>query len=1087
MNERKKNGDSGWKIDEALSVLQATIDPYIWEQGQDLYRRSAVTDFAIAPDGNVRIIVLDPRDARKFFVTVDRGRDGRVVAKCACPYRLNGRCRHQVVALEYLRAVSSSTAESSSEESETPTGSTASEDSESVSTPILYRLFANHDSPVPTCPDGSLLRLVLFALGGHNTGHSVGLQLYTGKGWSELRTSDLRRWVDRGSLGPHPRDALLCSMLGEDGQVRSQLDSETFTSLLSAFAETEAFVDRSGNILSVSRVPWSLSVELVRGDPEGIATRLECVGPNGESVDFQEVALVDAVGPWIQLDSGVFHPLIAGASGPLLAELQEADLSVASGDDLDRFLIDGVPQLQRLARERFTSAPGLIQEVEGVGGARLSLAGEPSQLEGQLELRYGEEWVVAPESPAAWTVTRDGQIQRYPAAGQSLARCRSELEGMGLEYEDGRWRGSGTDALERVLAHLGGFVNVLLPEELQAYDLVQHSPQLRLAVAVGSEPVTGASGAGSPGTFTVQFELTAAGRSLSVDSSALLESFEQRGRSGGVLRLADDTILGLDHPAVRELAELLLIARAESQEEDSQQLTLPATTVGRFLETDADIDVQFDSGVTSFATQLRGGSPTAEQILTPAIDERLRSYQRDAVAWFGELGRWGLAGILADEMGLGKTVMTLAHFFGRETRSQNDSVLVVCPTSLVFNWLDECGRFFPDIEATSLQGRPQKQREELIASDSDILLTSYALLRRDREALESREFRGVVLDEAQYIKNPRSQTAQAAFALRTPERWALTGTPVENHLGELWSVFRFLLPGFLGTAEEFRRAYQDPVDRGDTDVVDDLRHRIRPFILRRTKQQVLSDLPPCIEQVERVPLTDTQRELYEAELLMARAAVDQSDESTARFRVLAALMRLRQICCHPQLVASEDVLAERTADDGDRVGSKFELLFERLEECIEEGHRVLLFSQFTSMLDLIEGELDQRSIVRCRLDGSTRDREAQVRSFERDTDIPIFLISLKAGGYGLNLTGADTVILYDPWWNPATEEQAVARAHRIGQALPVHVHRLLTIDTVEERIHELQAAKRGLAGKLLDGDEESLAGLDLNELRELLS
>ena len=198
-------------------------------------------------------------------------------------------------------------------------------------------------------------------------------------------------------------------------------------------------------------------------------------------------------------------------------------------------------------------------------------------------------------------------------------------------------------------------------------------------------------------------------------------------------------------------------------------------------------------------------------------------------------------------------------------------------------------------------------------------------------------------------------------------------------------------------------------------------------------------------------------------------------------------MRLRQVCCHPQLVASPEVLAGRTVDDGEHVGSKFELLFERLEECIEEGHRVLLFSQFTSMLDLIEAELDKRSIVRCRLDGSTRDREAQVRRFERDRDVPIFLISLKAGGYGLNLTGADTVILYDPWWNPATEEQAVARAHRIGQALPVHVHRLLTIDTVEERIHELQAAKRSLAGKLLDGDEESLAGLDVNELRELLA
>lgn len=1121
--ERQRGGEEvPWRVDEALRVLQASMDPYIWEQGQDLSQRGAVKDFGVSQDGQVQVIVLDPRDARNFFVIVRREYDGRVVSKCPCPYRLNGYCRHQVVALEYLKSVvaGETTTESAAEE---PTqeakreGATVREHHETrdgvEQEPVIFRLFGGASS-VPMCSDGSLLRMVLLSLGSLEQPHRVGLQLFTGKGWSEVRTPDLERWIGRGDLGPHPRDAALSATIVVDGTIRGELNSESFSYLLSALAGSDALVDRSGRVLPVRLAPWSLRAELVHAEPDGISVRLSCVTDTGESCPLDDVAIVPSVGAWVQSENGVFHPLGVAVPGRLLCELQEADLTRIHEDELDRFLVEGVPQLERLSGEFFFVEPGLIQEVEGVDGARLRLsAGSQNRLTGKVEFSYGGEWVAAPETPAPWTVKRDGQIHRYPAAGQSLARAKKELEASGFAFEDGVWVIEGEDALERTLASSATFVDVELPEDLQQFDLVRRAPQLKIFVSSGEDEEGDADACGS---FLVNFRLFDGDRPVPVPLEGLTQRFEgkkfaARGRRS-VLRLDDGTVLGLDHPAVRELAEVLFNTQNAGDTEESGEgatVRVAATSIGTFLDTPDDVDVELAPEIESLVLRVRGKEQMeGSSALIDRIRDTLRAYQHTAVDWFGDLARWRLAGILADEMGLGKTVMTLAHFFGREVTTPRGSeeglpLLVVCPTSLMFNWADECRRFFPEVKAVSLQGLPQKDREKRLAEPVDVVVTSYALMRRDREALESREFRGVVLDEAQHIKNADSQTAKAAFALRARERWGLTGTPIENHLGELWSIFRFLLPGFLGQRDEFRARYKEPAERGDVDAIDELRRRVSPFILRRTKDQVLSDLPPCIEQVERVPMTDEQRALYEAQLLTARVAAEGSDQRQARFKVLAALTRLRQICCHPRLVADKkgggkEVLEAMGFHPESSEGSpkntparlptsgKFELLHELLEECCEEGHRVLLFSQFTSMLDLIEERLDADSVPRCRLDGSTRDREGEVRRFERDTEIPIFLISLKAGGHGLNLTGADTVILYDPWWNPAAEEQAVARSHRMGQSLPVHVHKLITVDTVEEKIQELQASKRNLAGKLLAADDDPLGSLDLDAIRSLL-
>ncbi|MGQ9589343.1 MAG: DEAD/DEAH box helicase [Planctomycetota bacterium] len=1088
-----RSSDPGWKIPEALERLRAAADPYIWDQGEELFRRGAVEDFEVLAGGALQVIVLDPRDARRFFVKVERDRDGLARARCECPYRLGGSCRHQVAALEYLRSVAEGGGEGGGEgEGTARAGETAEPPAPEGS--ILYDLVPK-SIRVRTAPDGSLLRAVLRSLGSLRAPHRLGLQVYTGTGWTELRTPDVERWIDRGPAGPHPRDAALARLLAAEGSLRSDADSETLAAVLFAVAGTSALVDRTGEPLSVSLEPLRLASRLERAAGEGLAVRFFLRSPGGGEVPFEEVALVPSATPWVQLEGGTFRPLEAGAPGPALARLQEETWSEVSGDALDRLLAEGLQALEAICLGAVEEAPGLVEEVEGVSGARLRLEGTAERLEGSLEFAYGSDWVDASKATKPSSRIAGETVRRYPPAGQSLVRARRELEALGFRLDGERWRIEGTSVLSRILApRPKAFVRIELPRSLEAANLVERAPALDVVVCAGPEggaPAGEAPPTAWPRTGIAWLEVSPVLRDgeriLPVDLGALRLAVERDPE--GVLELEDGTALGLAHPAVRTLAELAKSGSPaggpgrEASGVPALRMDVPA--IARFLGGLPGASVQFEGSARSLAEDLSGAA-SEEVDLDPAADAVLRPYQRDALRWFGALARWGLAGILADEMGLGKTLMTLAHLLGRRERRGAGTVLVVCPSSLVFNWLDEARRFFPALRAAGLHGEPPALRERLILEDLDLLVTSYALLRRDREALEAREFRAVVLDEAHHVKNPESQTAQAAFALRARERWALTGTPVENHLGELWSIFRFLLPGYLGDGAEFAKTCAEPIARGEEEALRALRSRIRPFLLRRTKAQVLGDLPPLIEQVERVPMTEAQSALYASYLERARRELEGADPAGARFQILAALTRLRQICCHPKLVLEREG-PEVAAEDGEAFeGGKFALLRELLETAVEGGHRVLLYSQFTSLLDLAEGLLEDLGLSRCRLDGSTRDREGEVRRFVANPGIPVFLVSLKAGGLGLNLTQADTVILYDPWWNPAAEAQAAARAHRIGQTVPVHVHKLIAADSIEEKILALQASKRGLARSLVEGAEDPLSALTADELRALL-
>ena len=560
---------------------------------------------------------------------------------------------------------------------------------------------------------------------------------------------------------------------------------------------------------------------------------------------------------------------------------------------------------------------------------------------------------------------------------------------------------------------------------------------------------------------------------------------------------------GITAPLPR-LLEALRAGRTTITLDDGTEGMVPEEWLRRFLGIASagqakDDHVRFHTSQASLLDAALGAQPSVrmderfllmrDELLTfrgiepmdPAksFNGQLRDYQRDALGWFAFLRRFGFGGCLADDMGLGKTVMVLAWLDRlRATREAKGPSLVVVPRSVVFNWIEEAARFAPELRVLDFSGAGRSVEQ---VKGHHIVLTTYGTLRRDALLLKDVDFEYAILDEAQAIKNAATAGAKAARLLRARHKLALSGTPVENHLGELWSLFEFLNPGLLGTSSAFSR-HGLAASRRDPEALQILARGVRPFILRRTKAQVAPELPQRTELTLRCELQGTQRELYE-ELrdhyrtsLLTR--IQREGMQKARMHVLEALLRLRQAACHPALV---------NARWKDAPSAKFEALLPQLAEVRDEGHKCLVFSQFTSLLALLRERLDAEQVNYEYLDGKTRDREARVRRFQEDPDCDLFLISLKAGGLGLNLTAAEYVYLLDPWWNPAVEAQAIDRAHRIGQSRHVFAYRLLATGTVEDKIVELQQTKRDLADAIVRADTGLLRNLTSEDLEVLLS
>ena len=613
------------------------------------------------------------------------------------------------------------------------------------------------------------------------------------------------------------------------------------------------------------------------------------------------------------------------------------------------------------------------------------------------------------------------------------------------------------------LRELSTFGEVMLSERLSSV-AVRESPQVKISAAVRS------------GLLDIEVsssELSAA------DLAAYLASYKRKQR---YLRLSDGDIIRLDG-SVRALNDL-----AEGLGVDAEELVkgvgnLPSNRtlyVDALLKKASGVRLDRNDGFRAIVRDFDTFSD-ADFEVPASLADVLRPYQDEGFRWLETLERFGFGGILADDMGLGKTLQMIAHILARKEAGDKGPTLIVAPASLVYNWMAELERFAPQLDAVAVLGT-KAQRGLIIASSAehDVLVTSYDLMKRDVEAYTKQTYARAVLDEAQYIKTPTTQAAKAAKCLPAHVRFALTGTPMENRVAELWSIFDYLMPGLLGTRDSFSKRVEGPVANREEGAAERLRCMVSPFILRRLKGDVLAELPEKNESVVYARMVGEQDKLYKAN--QDRLAMQISHELPAEFKknklqVLAELTKLRQICCDPHLYY----------ENYEGGSAKLETCMELMKNALDAGHKILLFSQFTTMLDIVAKRLTAEKVRWFMLTGSTskEERARLVEAFQAG-QAPVFLISLKAGGVGLNLTAADVVIHYDPWWNIAAQNQATDRAHRIGQTRDVSVFKLIVKDTIEERIVKLQESKRDLAESVLGGEGIGSSSLSKEDIMALL-
>jgi len=566
-----------------------------------------------------------------------------------------------------------------------------------------------------------------------------------------------------------------------------------------------------------------------------------------------------------------------------------------------------------------------------------------------------------------------------------------------------------------------------------------------------------------------------------------LQKLHQQGEM--LMPLPDGRTLSLPAKRVHDILSVLVELFDKESLQDSGRMRLSQWQAGDLAQLQGALSEEQihwfgGSRLQKLAEKLQGFKGIKPVSPPKSFKATLRDYQYKGLNWLQFLREYELGGILADDMGLGKTVQTLAHLAKEKAGGRLDlPALVVAPTSLMFNWQEEAARFTPGLKLLCLHGPERKKHFDRL-DQFDLLLTTYALLVRDGSHWQAGAFHYLILDEAQFIKNSKSKAKVVAQHINARHRLCLTGTPMENHLGELWSLFDFLMPGLLGEQRQFSRLFRTPIEKhGNGERQTQLNRRIEPFLLRRKKDLVAKELPSKTEITRKAIFHAGQQDLYETIRLAmhnkVRQAIRTKGLNRSHIEILEALLKLRQVCCDPRLLKIDAAKKVKQS-------AKLELLMEMLPELLEEGRRILLFSQFTSMLCLIEQALDNTNIDYLKLTGQTKNRAQPIKRFENG-EVPLFLISLKAGGTGLNLTAADTVIHYDPWWNPAVENQANSRAHRIGQDKPVFVYKLLTEGTVEERITQMQARKQALADAVLENKADVVSAFSQQDLEALLA
>ena len=810
-----------------------------------------------------------------------------------------------------------------------------------------------------------------------------------------------------------------------------RIDADLFSTLAQASELTYGAAP-----VTVSAEPWRPGIRITDAD-DGLA--LAWIDP-----PLQTYA---AGGGWVLDNDLVLRPLDPAATAFLhlvanpLPGIPAADVPGFVREFLDRAPIQLLVETDALPVDRMTPEPRLVLRDDG---GRLLV--EPRFAYGAVEVaRGGAALVRIDEADGARFVQRDLAAETALLGILDAALPSEPLEGE-VAY----------DFLLDGLPQLGAFTLMM-------------DPSLRVPVGGARASVGFKSGVD---WFDVSVDFEVDGRA--VPASAVLATWRAGRR---YLELDDGTLARLPAQWLERHGEAAEELREMQRGRRGRLGTFAAPLAEALLDEAETVDPATLAPWREAAERLRTFDRIPERPLPPGVDATLRDYQHAGYRWLAALRDLGLGGVLADDMGLGKTLQTLV-LLADTHRTPGRPSLVVAPTSVIHNWVAEARRFTPTLRAALFYGPNRGE----VPTDVDVVVTSYALVRLD-DGLR-RPWRYVVLDEAQQIKNPASQVAKACQALDAAHRLALTGTPLENHLVELWSIVHFLMPGFFGSRAAFERRYATPIQKkGDADALAAMRRRLRPFILRRLKSEVASELPPRTEQVLYCELGPAQRRLYEQVRETYRDQVlqhvDVAGVERSTIQVLEALTRLRQACCHPQLLPFPEA-RKVTAS------AKLELLAELLDDMLAEDHRALVFSQWPSLLKFVAADLDARHIPYLYLDGGTRNRgDLQTRWNEPDGP-PVFLISLKAGGTGMNLTGADHVVHLDPWWNPQAEAQATDRAHRIGQTRPVIVYKLVARDTAEEKILELQDRKRALFDAAVETDRLAVDAITRDDLVAVL-
>lgn len=803
--------------------------------------------------------------------------------------------------------------------------------------------------------------------------------------------------------------------------------------------------------------------------PDGLETQIPCYWAEGKNA-------------WALVGDRVFpaKPVLPEPLHPLYREPMKIPRA-----DVPRFIRKEMDALSKMVSLRSEVEPDWFTFEPAEPGFRLEVRGSPASLSATLFAVYeGVEWIACAEEGADDFAAPDpGNILHYRTRNPEAEReALNSLHPLGFGGE----RGDGLQGLvgtSSVMTFCASGIPLLRRRgwivELRGRisDAMEEADTLVPVVSVRD---------GDAGWFDVDFEFeTREGESLRMDdvrrALAAGNAFIQKG---------ERTLL-FDRDATRQMLELFEDCGSGAGKEGAVRMS---SVHGAYLKGTLDgldgVDVEASPDWLARVEKQNRPAKLETVELSPNLNATLRPYQVEGVSWLRFLERSGFAGILADEMGLGKTLQTLAwlQLERDDPEARGVPALIVCPTSLVENWIEEAEKFTPDLRFVNLTGSPARRDRvwEEEAPDADAWVTSYAVLQRDLARYVRTPVSAMVLDEAQHIKNRTTQNAKAVKKVHATTRLVLTGTPVENSVSDLWSIMDFLMPGYLGTHPLFAQRYEAPIRSGGQEAADAqrrLRKKLQPFLLRRLKKDVAKDLPPKIEKVAHCRMTKDQRLVYKELAENSRRKLENLVQDRgferSRMEVLKVLLQLRQACCHLDLLKMDGVNSRAPS-------GKLELFKEMMLEAVDGGHRVLVFSQFTSMLAILREELEKMGLSSCYLDGSTKNRMDVVRRFQGDPSIPAFLISLKAGGTGLNLTGADMVIHYDPWWNPAVENQATDRAYRIGQKKNVYSLKMITRDSVEEKVLELQRKKQQVIDATLDTDEKMLQSLEWEDVQELL-